>query len=208
MLSPEMIEKAEHELGARNRNDSLQVLFEQAKRIEAPSFVPGDNVYLRPANERTLNLFKKGHLGGPLQKSVSSPILRDTNLMLGKKLTNNGPKGKNPWRNRAPVPIKDVSVYASSKDIKIKEEGPRWKEFKRTDLDASAGSPISWQATQRHQQQMANNNINGGGGGGGYSQKHTNMLKAKKQQRSSNNILRKSGSNVMSSGNYLVDKGV
>ena len=92
--------------------------------------------------------------------------------------------------------------------IKIKEEGPRWKEFKRTDLDASAGSPISWQATQRHQQQMANNNINGGGGGG-YSQKHTNMLKAKKQQRSSsNNILRKSGSNVMSSGNYLVDKGV
>ena len=29
-----MIEKAEQELGARNRNDSLQVLFEQAKRIE------------------------------------------------------------------------------------------------------------------------------------------------------------------------------
>ena len=88
-----MIEKAEQELGARNRDDSLQVLFEQAKRIEAPSFIPGDNVNLRPANERTMNLFKKGHLGGPLQKSVSSPILNDISQVPGKD-TNKSKRSK------------------------------------------------------------------------------------------------------------------
>ena len=93
LLSPEMIEKAEQELGARNRNDSLQVLFEQAKRIEAPSFIPGDNVNLRPGNERTMNLFKKGHLGGPLQKSVSSPILNDIS-QVPEKNTNKSKRSK------------------------------------------------------------------------------------------------------------------
>ena len=189
-----MIQKAEEELGARDRNVSLQVLFQQAKRIEAPSFVPGDSVLLRPGNERTLNLFKEGHLGGPLQKSVSSPILRENKLMPKKETTRTGPKGRNPWRNRAPVPIKDVSIYATSNSVKVKEDGPRWKEFKRTDIDAGSGSPISWQATQRHQDRVS--------GMGSYSQQHNNVLKSKQQNRSTSNILRKSGSSVMSSNNY------
>ena len=197
-----MIEKAEQELGARNRDDSLQVLFEQAKRIEAPSFIPGDNVNLRPANERTMNLFKKGHLGGPLQKSVSSPILNDISQVREKIQTKaKGPKGKNPWRFRAAVPIKDVSEYAKSNSILIKEDGPRWKEFKRTDINASAGSPISWQATEQHQKQMH-------GSTNGYSKKYNNMLRAKR--RSSSNILQKSGSTVLAKNSYVMhaDKAI
>ena len=197
-----MIEKAEKELGARNRNDSLQVLFEQAKRIEAPSFIPGDNVNLHPGNERTMNLFKKGHLGGPLQKSISSPILNDTSDVPKKmEAKMRGPKGRNPWRFRAAVPIKDVSAYAGSKNILIKEDGPRWKEFKRTDINASAGSPISWQATEKHQKQMH-------GSTNGYSKKYSNMLRGK--HHSSSSILQKSGSTVLANNSYVMhaDKAV
>ena len=197
-----MIEKAEQELGARNRNDSLQVLFEQAKRIEAPSFIPGDNVNLRPGNERTMNLFKKGHLGGPLQKSVSSPILNDISQVPKKIETKaKGPKGKNPWRFRAEVPIKDVSAYSKSNSILIKEDGPRWKEYKRTDIDANAGSPISWQATDQHQKQMHGSN-------NGYSRMYNKMLRGK--HHSSSNILQKSGSTVLANNSYVMhaDKAI
>ena len=95
-----------------------------------------------------------------------------------------GPKGKNPWRFRAEVPIKDVSAYSKSNSILIKEEGPRWKEYKRTDIDANAGSPISWQATDQHQKQMH-------GSKNGYSRMYNKMLRGK--HHSSSNILQKSG---------------
>ena len=116
-----------------------------------------------------MNLFKKGHLGSC--KIGVIPILNDISQVREKIQTKaKGPKGKNPWRFRAAVPIKDVSEYAKSNSILIKEDGPRWKEFKRTDINASAGSPISWQATEQHQKQMH-------GSTNGYSKKYNKMLR-------------------------------
>ena len=56
------MQRAEEELGARRRDESLEVLFQQAKRIEAPAFVAGEGI----GNDRVMNLFKEGTPGDHL----------------------------------------------------------------------------------------------------------------------------------------------
>lgn len=130
--SPEAIKRAESELGARQRDESLEVLFQQAKRIEAPTFVPGEEI----SAERVMNLFKEGHTGGPVKKSVSSPVL-STYFDQSKHSKQSKRRGRNPFRNRAPVPIKSIEAY----NPRVKEDGPRWEEFKNA--DSSVSSPLS-----------------------------------------------------------------
>ena len=202
------MQRAEEELGARRRDESLEVLFQQAKRIEAPAFVAGEGI----GNDRVMNLFKEGHTGGPLSKSVSSPVLPVAHRK--PKPRRKVSRGKNPWRNRAAVPIKKVEEYTFGNErskMLIAEDGPRWKEFKESDNSVSsplshawleknsAGSPPRRRAKKKYKNESADSSplVSMEPIEGGYAQQY-----AMSQQTGYNSALKNAGSSMIG-GNRL-----